>query len=198
VGDSPAEGNESVRRERVAERDTLVDIDAPFQRDTLVEIDAPVEGDTLADRNALIEVDTLVEDDTLTAGDHGTAVDTLAEAYSRALSDSGLTRPSARVDAFPPTGEEAIRGEGGISEDLGGYTLVLGVDTRKETIITLVDKYARQGFRTDVIVGTEGGEMIYRALLGQFATRRDAEMMMEKYKSQIVEEVQPASLDDLK
>ena len=210
VGDSPVEGTESVTGERVAEpdtlvlidapveRDTLVEIDAPVERDTLVEIDAPVEGETLVERNAPVEGDTLVEDATLSAGDQGMAVDTLAEAYSRALSDSGLTWPSLSVDAFPPAGDEAIRGEGGISEDLGGYTLVLGVDTRKETIIALVDKYARQGFRTDVIVGTEGDEMTYRALLGQFATRRDAEMMMEKYRSQIVDEVQLTSLDDLK
>ena len=107
-------------------------------------------------------------------------------------SDSTAAAASSGI----PSGEAAIRGEGGIREDLGGFAIIIGMDTKEATMRALADKYARQGFRTDVIVEDGPDGPVYRAAIGHFATRREAGILLQKYQAQITETVELAPISE--
>ena len=164
-----------------------------------------------------VEVNSLAEADTSVAPRSRLAVDSSAASDPPAAADSNMTpvsnstpisspadtlltvgTPRSDIESDIPNGDEAILGEGGIRVELGGYTLLLGMATNRSTMTSLAEKYAKDGFRTDVITEDSDGKPIYRAVLGHFATRREAGMMMQKYKSHILEDIQPIPLDNLK
>ena len=95
-----------------------------------------------------------------------------------------------------PSGEAAILGDGGIREDLGGFALIIGMDSKEATMRALAEKYGRQGFRTDVIVEEGPDGPVYRAAIGHFATRREAGILLQKYQAQITETMELAPLSD--
>lgn len=96
-----------------------------------------------------------------------------------------------------PAGDEMMHGAGGVDVAMGGFTLVLGTDTNEVPMVELAASYAEQGFRTDVLRADYGGRIVYRAVMGQFETRRDAGTMMQKYASQIEQPVRISPISEL-
>ncbi len=114
-------------------------------------------------------------------------------------STEALHSPSASAEAVDPDvsqNESSIRGEGGIRRELGGYTLLLGKHAVEETMKALADKYAKEGFRTGVMVEKTDDHTVFCAVLGQFTTRREAGMLMQKYASHFEAQIRPVALDE--
>ena len=192
---SLAAADSSVVPDSRAVVDSSVTFDPPDSAETSM---TPVTNSTPIGRSmdSLLTVDTPRAD---VESDEKTTADSIATPPKDSIAaESPLTAFPDSVESEIPKGDEAIRGEGGIRFGSGGYTLLLGMATNRSTMTALADKYARDGFRTDVIVEDSDGKAIYRAVLGHFSTRRDAGMMMQKYKSQIEEDIQPILLDDFK
>ncbi|MEX1055252.1 MAG: tetratricopeptide repeat protein, partial [Rhodothermales bacterium] len=101
-----------------------------------------------------------------------------------------LATSQSPPEAAIPTGNDAVHGEGGIRRELGGYTLILGMNVNREPMEALAEKYAGLGFRTDVLVETAGQTQIYRAALGHFASQREAGIFLNEHITQIEEGVQ--------
>jgi hypothetical protein len=86
--------------------------------------------------------------------------------------------PSSTESPFDPgavpSGEASLRGEGGIRPELGGFTIVLGLDFEREPMAIMVQKQLEHGFRADVVETTVDGTTTYRAAVGHFPTREAA------------------------
>lgn len=122
------------------------------------------------------------------------AVDTASTDRTEAPGATPVTpddETSGETDRRPPdaqglpSGEEALRGEGGIDQELGGYTLALGMNVKREPMEELAAKYAAEGFRTGVITERVGGTTIYRAALGQFASAAQAYKALELHADEL-------------
>ncbi len=98
----------------------------------------------------------------------------------------------ADTTATIPNGEASLRGEGGIDQQLGGFTLVLGMNVQQEPMEALARKYAETGFRTDVITERIGGTTLYRAALGHFTSSGKAQRALQEYAADLEDGVQVA------
>jgi hypothetical protein len=93
-----------------------------------------------------------------------------------------------------PSGEASLRGDGGIQDELGGFTLVLGMNVQREPMDILVQKYVEKGYRADIVTEQVGSTTLYRAAIGHFPTASDASAAADGLRETVEENMEVAPL----
>ncbi len=76
--------------------------------------------------------------------------------------------PAEEIPSEPTANASPLRGEGGISKEDGGWTLIVGSRANRAGAETLAEQYRNDGFRSSVVYGSFGGSTRYRVGVGQF------------------------------
>ena len=86
---------------------------------------------------------------------------------------------SEMVPSTIPSGEFSLYGAGGIRQELGGFTIVLGAHAEREPMEMLVAPYIQQGLRAGVVLNSVDDRIVYRAALGHFPDEDTAGMALQ-------------------